>query len=56
MQTVNNSIEPVIYMDSGGRPWELPTAGHHIVQLALGEVVDVVVINEHGNAFNGDLR
>lgn len=56
MQTVNDSVNPVIFIDDGsGSVLEMPTTGHHIVELALGEVVDVVLINEPGNSFNGDL-
>lgn len=54
LQTVDDSIEPVILIDNGA-VLGMPTAGHHIVEISLGEVIDVVVINEHGNAFNGDL-
>ena len=54
LQTVDDSIEPVILIDNDA-VLGMPTAGHHIVEVGLGEVIDVVVINEHGNAFNGDL-
>lgn len=54
LQTVNSSTSPVILIDNGGE-LQLPTAGHHIIPLALGEVIDIVVINEPAASFNGDL-
>ena len=54
VQTVNDTNTPVIVLDNGS-VLDLPVAGHHVITLALGDIVDLVIINDPSNSFNGDL-
>ena len=55
MQTVTVNTDPVVLLDTDGSVLEFPTAGHHVINVSLGEVIDIVVINSPANSYNGDL-
>ena len=55
LQTVSSSTEPVVLLDTNSSVLEFPTAGHHVISISLGEVIDIVVVNEPADSYNGDL-
>jgi len=54
-QNVNNSSPLTVFLDDGSSPPVYPSTGQHIINLDIGDVVDVIMINEPGDSFNGDL-
>ncbi len=44
-----------MFLDDGSTPPVYPSTGQHIINLDIGDVVDVIMINEPGDSFNGDL-
>ncbi len=55
MQTLNASSQNTVFLDDGSGPPQYPSTGQHIISLDIGDVVDVIVINDPANSFNGDL-
>ena len=55
LQTLNASSQPTVFLDDGSNPPVYPSTGQHIIQLDIGEVVDIVLINQPANSYNGDL-
>ena len=52
---VGNSALPEVFLGGVNTP-DTPSTGLHILQLQLGEVVELVIQNNPANAFNGDYR
>ena len=55
LQSVNNSSPLTVFLDDGSSPPVFPSTGQHIINLDIGDVVDVIMVNEPGDSFNGDL-
>ena len=55
LQTVSSGTDPVVLLDSDSSVLEFPTAGHHVISTSLGEIIDIIVINESADSYNGDL-
>ncbi|DBA96798.1 TPA: hypothetical protein ACH3X3_012965 [Trebouxia sp. C0006] len=55
LQSVNKSSPLTVFLDDGSTPPVYPSTGQHIINLDIGDVVDVIMTNEPGDSFNGDL-
>ena len=55
LQTINTPSKPSVYLDDGSEVPHFPSTGQHVISLNIGDVVDVIIINEPANFLNGDL-